>query len=274
MSMHGDGRYRQQSKASAFAAGTCYRLDGVGDPVVLIHGVGLDQQMWVAQAEALTPRFKVLRYDLHGHGQSDPLHGEAGLSNFVTQLEALLNSLEISQCAVIGFSLGALVARGFARAYPQRISRLVLMNGVYQRSQEQREAILSRLETAQQQGPAAIIEAALDRWFSDAYRQSHPQVIQAVCDRLNNNDPQAFLSAYQIFAQADQELEGDLLQIQAPTLVMTGELDVGSTPLMAEQMASDLAQASLKIIPGQRHMMPVEAAQEVNQVLLEFLSRS
>ena len=166
------------------------------------------------------------------------------------------------------------MARGFARTYPQRISKLVLMNGVYQRTEQQREAILSRLATAQQQGPAAIIEAALDRWFSDAYRQSHPQVIQAVCHRLNNNDPQAFLSAYRIFAQADQELEGDLAQIQTSTLVMTGELDVGSTPLMAQQMASDLAKATLKIIPGQRHMMPVEAAEEVNQVLLEFLSRS
>lgn len=253
-------------------AGTCYRLEGQGDPLVLIHGVGLDQHMWAAQSQALAPLFSVLRYDLYGHGQSVPAPAAVALGDYVSQLDSLLSDLEIGPCVVIGFSLGALIARGFVRAYPARVTRLVILNGIFRRNRQQREAVRARLASAEQSGPAVIIDAAIERWFSPQFRASHPGVIAIVRKRLEENDPAHFLAAYRLFAEAGGELDAALPRISVPTLVMTGELDSGSTPLMARHMAAALAHSELCVLPGQRHMMAVEAAPQVNRVLLEFLS--
>ena len=85
------------------------------------------------------------------------------------------------------------------------------------------------------------------------------------------NDDASFLAAYTIFASADKQLEGHLGLIAWPTLIMTGENDGGSTPAMAWKMAKEIPDARVTIIPGGRHMMPMELAQEVNREIDRFL---
>ncbi len=251
--------------------GTCYRLDGQGAVVALIHGVGLDLNMWAAQAEALKRHFKVLRYDLHGHGNSARSAKPPALTDFVEQFNTLLSSLGVRRCAVIGFSLGALIARGFVRDHADKVSRLVIMNGVYQRNMQQCDSVQARLAEVEHSGPGTIINAALERWFADEYRQRQPDTVEAIRRRLESNDADGFLDAYRVFADGDPCLGEDLSQLGVPALIMTGEQDVGSTPAMAQQMAMTAAEAKLCILARQRHMMPMTASSAVNQTLLEFL---
>ena len=260
-----------RARASVPAFDTCCVIEGQGPCVVLIHGVGLDHQMWSAQAHSLWGDFTVLRYDLLGHGGTPPRSGGLELDDFVAQLAALLDEHGIDDAHIVGFSLGALVAQAFALAQPHRLLRLVSVSSVYDRDEAAGKAVLRRLQQAEREGPGSIIQAALDRWFTKAYRHSHPQEVKKIEIRLRANTPQGFLPAYRLFARADRQLAGRLGEIKAPTLAITGENDVGSTPEMATRMSEAIPNAECRIISGVRHMLPLEAADELNALLNAFL---
>lgn len=253
---------------------TGYKAEGSGPPVVLIHGVGLDLGMWDAQAAALATSHRVLRYDMIGHGGTPARPGRIGLSDFIDQLDGLVREFGLDRVALVGFSMGALVAQGFTLAQPGRVSRLAILSGVYDRGPERRAAVLARWEAAVAQGPASLIEAALERWFSPGFAAQNPAVLAAVRRRLEDNDRAGFLAAYRVFAEADAAFAGRLGALTCPALVMTGADDPGSTPAMARAMAAALPNARLEILPGARHMMPIENAAAVNRVLLAFLDEA
>jgi pimeloyl-ACP methyl ester carboxylesterase len=251
--------------------GTRVRIHGHGPTVVLIHGVGLDLTLWDRQVAALEQQYRVVTYDLLGHGESAALPRASDLRDFVQQLERLRGDLALDGVTLVGFSLGALVAQAYALAYPERLVGLGLLSGVYARTPEQLDAVRSRYAIGEKEGTEALVDAALARWFSEAFRADHPAEVEAVRDRLARNDPKNFLEAYRIFIGADEELAGRLDQIRCPTLVLTGALDAGSTPAMAEAMGRVIPDARVRVLQGVRHMAPVEGAAAVNAALLEFL---
>ena len=151
------------------------------------------------------------------------------------------------------------------------IDKLVLMSTVYDRSEAERASVLARLNMVRQEGPSATIRAALSRWFSPEFSKAHPDIMNQYEYLLRGNDTSSFLSAYKCFATADRDLVGGLAAFNRPTLVMTGELDTGSTPAMARKLAGVIPRAGCSIIAGGRHMMPVERPDEVNSVLRCFL---
>ena len=249
--------------------GTWFRCDGQGDAVVLIHGVGLDHNMWERQVERLKTQFQVITYDMLGHGQSAHPPDERFLGDFVRQLHHLLVNLELRNVAIVGFSMGGLVAREFAIQYPEMTTKLVLMNTVFRRSPEQRAAVMARYEVSKSGQLEDGIDAAIRRWFSEDFARINADVVDQVRARLRTNDPQGYLKAYKVFATA-VDPDGTL-SIACPTLAMTGELDSGSTPEMACALAEVIKQGNAKILPGLRHMAPIEGAGLVNQTLMEFL---
>lgn len=126
-----------QPVAERTPAGTSYLVTGQGQPVVLIHGVGLNKEMWGGQIVGLATDYKVIAYDMLGHGQSQLPAADTPLEGYAAQLAELLDHLQIAQATVIGFSMGGLVARAFALNYPQRLTALVVLNSVFNRSPEQ-----------------------------------------------------------------------------------------------------------------------------------------
>lgn len=253
-------------------AGTSYLATGEGQPVVLIHGVGLNKEMWGGQIVGLAPHYRVIAYDMLGHGASPRPDPDCGLLGYADQLRELLDHLQLPNACIIGFSMGGLVARAFALHYPQRLQSLVVLNSVFNRTAEQREGVIARTSQAAEHGPDANAEAALSRWFSREYQAANPAQIAAIRQVLASNDPQGYLTTYKLFATQDMYRADDLHTIQVPTLVATGELDPGSTPLMARQLAERIPGAQVAVLPEQRHMMPVESPRLVNQVLLDFLA--
>ncbi len=262
----------ERARNSTPAFDTYRVIEGNGACVVLIHGVGLDHEMWSAQAKALCDDFTILRYDLIGHGETPPWPDFLELGDLVDQLASLLDQESIDAAHVVGFSLGALVAQAFALAHPERVVRLVLVSGVYHRNETALKAVSKRLSQAERDGPESIIGAALNRWFTDAYRGMHANEVETIERRLRANSPQGFLPVYRLFAQADGQLTGRLGEIETPALVVTGEDDTGSTPEMARRMSEAMPNAELRIISGVRHMLPLEAAEELNTMLKAFLS--
>jgi pimeloyl-ACP methyl ester carboxylesterase len=253
-------------------ADTAYEIVGSGPPMVLIHGVGLDRKMWTPMVTRLARRHTIVRYDLAGHGESGAGALGINLAGFADQLERLLDHLNLQQVTLVGFSLGALIARRFASACPDKLTHLILISSVFQRRAEQVAAVQSRLEQATEDGTDSIINAAIARWFTPAFIARNSGTIGEVRARLLSNNRENFLAAYKIFAEPERPRNADLRRIGCPALVTTGALDSGSTPDMARTLAAALGKGRAVILPDLAHMAPVEGADAMAQLLLDFLN--
>lgn len=252
--------------------GTAGEIAGRGPPLILLHGIGLDRSMWQAQVYRFARTYSVIRYDLLGHGESASIDGRVELDDFVCQLEQLCSALKLDCATLVGFSFGGMIAQAFALKHSRKLAKLVLISTVHDRSAMERAGVENRLEKARREGPGAIYPAALERWFSPAFLAGQPEFVQQLHHRLMDNDVGSFLRAYEIFVLGDRELVGRLGLISCPTLVMTGERDMGSTPAMAWKMAKEIPGARVSIIADGRHMMPIEMADDVNRELSRFLA--
>lgn len=252
--------------------GTCARIWGAGPALVFLHGVGLNQSIWAEQVKAFAHTHQIITYDLLGHGRSAAVSENAVLGDWVHQLEMLVEELKLERFSLVGFSFGGMIAQAYAAKNAGRTEKLVLMSTVYDRSDDERAGVLARLDVATREGPQAITGAALTRWFSPEFATEFPVVMQGYERMLRNNDVTSFLAAYKCFATGDKQLVDIVSGIGCPTLVMTGELDGGSTPDMARRLAATIPSARCFLIPQGRHMMPVEMPDEVNSVLRRILN--
>ncbi|MGR4069683.1 alpha/beta hydrolase [Halomonas sp. LR3S48] len=262
------------TKARKTPDGTRFWRQGQGSPVILIHGVGLDATMWQWQVEALAQRHEVIVYDMLGHGGSALPRENAELNDYADQLATLLDHLGLERVAVVGFSMGGLVARAFALRHSERLAAMVVLSSVFDRDANERSGVRQRLAQTRERGPAANVGAALKRWFSPAFHRAHPERIAEIHEIVSRNHPQGYYRSYALFGSEDRFGTERLQTIRVPALVATGELDPGSTPRMARALAEHLPNAEVHIFPGQRHMVPMEDHEAVNAVLLRFLAKA
>ena len=251
--------------------GTAYDRQGSGPVVALIHGLGLNRAMWQWQIPALRPHVAVLTYDLIGHGESAKPTGQPDLSTLSDQLARLLDDCAVERCAVVGFSLGGMIARRFALDHPDRLTALAILNSAHDRSAAERAAVLSRVEQVREHGPAATVEAALERWFTPAFRAANPDVVDLIRQWVLANDPAVYPKLYRVLAEGDAEIATSIRDIACPTLVLTAEDDSGNAPDMTRRMAAAIPGAEAVILPGLRHMALAEAPDRVNAPLVAFL---
>ena len=248
------------------------RRSGTGDSIVLLHGVGADIETWDGVVAALGDGFDVLSLDQRGHGRSHKPSGPFVLEDFVEDLHGVLNALEFSTISLAGFSLGGLVAQAFALKYPERLNKLALISTVAGRTDEERARVLARAETLSQQGAGAHLSEAVTRWFTDGFIASRPDVLEWRRQKSLQNDPAAYAAAYRVLAESD--LANEIHRITAPTLVMTGECDAGSTPRMAELLAARISRAECVILPELKHSVLLEAPDLIASELHRFLAAS
>jgi flavin reductase (DIM6/NTAB) family NADH-FMN oxidoreductase RutF/pimeloyl-ACP methyl ester carboxylesterase len=253
-------------------AGTAYIEAGSGEPVILIHGVGLNADAWGPQFKSLSQTHRVIALDMLGHGQSLRGPENASLDDFVKQLDALLNGLGIVKANIIGHSMGGLVAIGFAVAHPQKTLRLGVLNSVYKRAPEKRAAVAQRAREVALLGTVGNVEEPIERWFGSAKEQ--PPIAADVRRWLLATDPKGYHAAYRVFASSDDVFETDLRNISVPSLFATGELDINSSPEMAQAMASAVQRGKSVVLKGQRHMMNLMDQQAVTTILRDLLAEA
>jgi pimeloyl-ACP methyl ester carboxylesterase len=245
-------------------------VEGGGEPLALIHGVGASLEVWDGVAARLRNRYRIVRYDQRGHGQSEKVPGPYEVEDFTGDLRAMLDALGIERAHVAGHSLGGLVAQSFALDYPDRLAKLALISTVAGRTAVERARVEERLAMVASGIAGDHFRASLDRWFTDAFRAANPELLAAYAARNQANDPACYAAAYRVLALTD--LAERLPEITAETLVMTGEHDVGSNPRMARLMHERIAGSILCILPVLRHSILVEAPEIVAGMLEDFLA--
>ena len=252
--------------------GTAYRVHGAGETIVLIHGVGMDQRSWQPQIEALSQSHRVLTYDMLGHGESRLPPEGVQLADFAEQLLRLLDHLQVARAHVVGHSMGALVAIEFALRHPERCTRLLALNAVFQRSPAQRAAVLERARTLQSAGVAATVDATIARWFGAPVPAPLRAIAALATDILADVNATGYARAYRLFATSDEVHADHLPRLAMPALFITGEGDPNSSPAMSQAMAALAPWGQAEIVPGARHMMNLTDAEAVNARLLRFIT--
>ena len=242
----------------------------MSDRMILLHGVGLDRNVFEPLRAALG--IETHAYDLRGSGEGPRWVDAASLPEFASDLWAEADALGWEQFALCGFSMGAMIAQFAALDQPERISHLILLNPVFDRSAEQRAGVAARLETAMKEGPSEIIDAALTRWFPAHFAPD--ALVASTRKRLETNDSSQFLKNYALFAEADQALVEKVDGITCPSFVATGSLDTGSTPEMTTNLAAKIPAAEAKIYEDAAHFLPLQFPKELAQDILDWMERS
>ncbi|MFT5160339.1 MAG: pimeloyl-ACP methyl ester carboxylesterase, partial [Paracoccaceae bacterium] len=222
----------------------------------------------------LADKYRVLTYDLYGHGNSDDPREAPSLTMYSDQLQRLLDHCNCATASIAGFSLGGMIARRMAQDVPDRVAAMAVLHSPHLRTHEAQAAIEKRVEQARLEGASSTVEAALERWFTDGYRAENPAMMDRVRGWVMANDISIYHTAYKVLATGVNEITAPVPKITCPTFVMTGDEDFGNGPEMSQAIAREISGATVNILPGLRHMALVEDPAAVLDPLRSFLDRA
>jgi len=217
--------------------GTFYSLNKVNknNPIVFVHGVGLNNEIWKPQINFFK-KYNTLTYDLLGHGKTPLKKSKVTFNDFSRQLLNLIIELKFKKVHLVGFSLGALIARHFASKHNDRLCSLIIHGSVYKRTEEQRRVVINRFNVAKLNRPASK-RSALTRWLTEDYISKNPEIYKEIYLMLENNNNKNYLKSYELFTHYNDDDDDDMIKkIKVNTLITTGEHDIRSTPEMARNL--------------------------------------
>ncbi|TMH14044.1 MAG: alpha/beta fold hydrolase, partial [Betaproteobacteria bacterium] len=157
-----------------------YTVEGNGPWLVMSHSLACDLTMWDEQAAVLRRNFKVLRFDTRGHGASDAPEGEYTLDMMAYDVHGLLQALSVERCHWVGLSLGGMIGQTFALKFPAMFASMVLADTTSRYAPEALPLWQGRIKTAQDKGMEALVETTLQRWFTEPFRKTRPEVTARV----------------------------------------------------------------------------------------------
>ncbi len=253
--------------------GTAYSLTGPMDApvVVFIHGLGLCRDVFADMLPAFAT-YRVLSYDLYGHGASAPPPSQASLTVYADQLAGLMDHLGFAQAHIVGFSIGGMINRRFALDHPDKTASLIILNSPHDRGAEAQIMVEARAKSVRDQGAFSTFDAALKRWFTPDYLVSGKGATKVRAWR-EVVDAESYAQAAWVLANGVVELSGRDGEINAPTLVMTCENDSGSTPAMTRAIAAEITGAQTIIVPKLQHLGVMEYPDAYTKPILGFLER-
>jgi len=252
--------------------GSSYSFNKVNEknPIVFIHGVGLTKEIWQTQINFFKD-YNTLTYDLLGHGKTPLKKSKVSFEDFSKQLNKLINELNLKKIHLIGFSLGALIARNFAYENSDKLDSLVLLGSIYKRNEDQIRVVKNRFETSKANKPASK-HAALRRWFSEDFIKKNPDVYKKIYSILEKNNRKDFLKCYELFVNYIDD-DSVFKKINVRTLVSTGENDTGSTPEMSKNLSKMIPNSKFVEIKGGKHLCSIECSNDVNILLKKFIEK-
>lgn len=251
---------------------TSHRLEGPREaPVVtLTHPLGVTLALWDDHVAALSKRYRVLRYDVRGHGGSEVPPGPYTLEQMAGDLFELLDNLGIVETHFVGVSMGGLIGMTAALTRPSRITSLVLCDTTACYGPSVRPMWEDRIRVAESEGmTATLVDRTMAIWFTEAFRTRRPDTLNRIAVMLRKTDPRGYAAAIRAIGFVD--LTERIDAIRCPALVVVGEQDPGTPPAMARIIHERIAGSKLLILPGAMHCAVVEDADRFLTALLDFL---
>ncbi|MFY3740547.1 MAG: pimeloyl-ACP methyl ester carboxylesterase [Candidatus Nitrosomirales archaeon] len=242
-------------------------------PAVLIHGFPFSSDMWKRQTQMLQEKnnFRIITYDLRGHGKSDVGDGQYTLELFVDDLIALLDYLKIDKAVICGFSLGGYIVLRAVERNPERFNGLVLCDTMS--TSDSNEARLRRaasIKLIKKEGVKPFAEGFLKAVFAPQSFGTRPDLIDEARKMILSNSPIGICGTLLAMAGRTDTSEG-LANINVPTLILVGKYDALTPPAAANNMHDKIPNSKLHILNDAAHMSNMENPSEFNKLLNEFL---
>ena len=254
--------------------GVAYNKSGSGNPIVLVHGVGLRAEAWLLQIEELSKKNTIYTVDMPGHGYSDLLAGaNASLEDYVDVIATWIKEEIQVPVIIIGHSMGSMIALNFATRYSTLCAGVGAMNSVYRRSNEASSAVQERARAMTNNPELDRVEAPIKRWFKQNGSSYEKNMAELCRSWLEIAPAEGYARAYSIFSENNGPDDKALTEIEVPVIFITGDKDSNSSALMSQQMASICPYASYAIISDSGHMMQMTHPKELNQLLVQFLEK-
>ena len=248
-----------------------YVIEGEGPWVTMSHSLACNISMWDGQAKLLASKFRVLRFDTRGHGQSSAPPGPYTLDDLAEDVKGLFDHLGIRETHWVGLSMGGMIGETFALKYPGVFRSMVLADTTSRRPPNADQMWGERVTIAQTQGMEALVESTLARWFTEPYRKARPDVMKKIGDDIRATPVPGFAGCCQAIAKID--LLDRLQEIRCPVLIMVGDQDHGTPPEMARAIHANLPGSELLVIEQAAHLSNVEQPEVFNRALGAVLDR-
>lgn len=247
-----------------------YAVSGTpnGALLVLANPLGSDMHMWDKVVPALECQYRVLRYDMRGHGKSEVTAEPFALEDLGRDVLRLMDAIDAKQASMCGLSLGGQVALWLGIHAPERVNRLVLANTAARIGS--RELWEQRITTVRAQGMAALAAVMIERWFTPDYRARHAEEMKRAQAMIASTDPAGYVACCGVLR--DTDLRGESEAVTASTLVITGTHDP-ATPPREGRALQDLIPLSRYVELEASHLSAWERANEFTGAVLEHLTR-
>ena len=245
-----------------------YELEGPADKPVLIlcNSLGCTLHMWDGQIPQFTQHFRVLRYDRRGHGKSGVPSGAYTMEMLGRDALAVLNAANVHKAHWCGLSMGGMVGMWMGANASDRVERLILSNtSAYF---ENKQIWNDRLAAAKEKGLQGLLQGTIERWFTADFREREPQKVQTIADMFLGTKLDGYMGCGQ--AVRDMDHRPLLPKITAPTMVIAGKQDAGTTVEMAELVRKNIPGASLTLFDA-AHIANVECQHDYTDRVLGFL---
>jgi len=266
----------------------CYEIQGEGEPLILVHGFGVKKEVWMCQFGPLSEKFKVIRFDNRGAGQSDHPDELFTMEMLAEDIRGLMDALNIEKAHIVAWSLGGMFAQHFAIKHPERINKLVLINtlpnwpgsddagiAMYKNSQ------IDSIKAYQEDPMKAFFDRAA-MGYSRKFKKEMQEDPKKKFHGLYSAEDYIKMKTTNIPTPKDIENQANALRfhdvidelhlVKNETLIIAAEKD-RQTPLSRNQIIDEkIPNSKLIAIAGAGHDSPLEKAPEINKHILDFLS--
>jgi 3-oxoadipate enol-lactonase len=255
--------------ATAFVERIAVEIDGEGDAVVMIHGLGGTSNTWTPILGAFA-RHKRVRLDLPGSGRSHRVEGPLSIARFVQATLRAMAGAAVERAHVVAHSMGTIVALHLAAEQPRAVRSLVLFGPLFAPPEAARGAIRARGEKARAEGTAGmqtIADALVQTATSAQTKARRPAAAALVRESLMRQDPEGYARSCEALADAQP---ADAAKIDCPTLLVTGDEDGVAPPQAVRMMGERIAGSRVEVLRGCGHWTPLEKPEECVALLQRF----
>ena len=248
-----------------------YQIDGTDDAPCLVfsNSLATTLAMWDEQAAALKDRFRVLRYDQRGHGQTEAPTGRYPFDTLLADALCLLDALSIKRAHFAGLSMGGATALGLAEKHADRFDRIIVCDSPCQSTPQSSQQWEERIVVASEKGMVALVEPTISRWFPAETVARNPPYLDKVRGMIRDTPANGFIGC--AAALAAHDYAAAVATVKRPVLFMVGEKD-GATPAAMRKLNEKLAGSHFVELPGAGHISNMDRPAEFTRAIREFLT--
>ena len=249
-----------------------YAVEGLetGIPVVLHHPLATNMTIWDELTAALTPRYRVLRFDARGHGKTDAPVGPYVFETLAADVVALMDHVKIERAHFLGLSMGGMAGQYLGLGHAKRFKSLQLVATSSRVPAEARHLWSDRVKVVREKGMASQPPTSMQRWLTEANRQK-PALVARLSQMIETTPAEGYIG----WCQAIREFNvtSRLAGIKLPVRIIAGGIDPATTPAMMQVIHREIPGSEYAEVPGTAHMLHVEEPAKFHAEVLPFMAK-